>query len=454
MAKEPVVFYETDLVPQRKSHSLTRHRTSANRLAVFQKPGIYRELQQHWRSADPKQAKALERILTFFAVMLILTLVARGTAGATMATVTLASPGLGVITQSLRLDGAVRPAAQFRVECPADVPVAEILVNVGQNVQAGQPVVRLDAGAGERKLTEKNAERGQLRTQRSNLLAGTTVSASSIQSAQLALQYAQEDRDRVYANEEATDDEKRMADRSVEQAQLSLSQAVDSYNEAVQQGQRQQANNNASAAVLAAQIAELDAELETLTTLQQAGWTLTADGAGTVQSILCAVGQSTTGACMELTSVQDGYILEMPLADDQIQNLHTGQQVEISQGTAHATATITSVGNNEEQKPVALVKLGAPFTEGNASAVITLSNTQYQTCIPLEALRRDSDGTFVYTVESTQTLLGLQNVVVRQPVTVLESNDTTAALGGIGSEEIVTTSTKAITAGDKVRVGE
>ena len=142
MAKEPVVFYETDLVPQRKSHSLTRHRTSANRLAAFQKPGIYRELQQHWRSADPKQAKALERILTFFAVMLILTLVARGTAGATMATVTLASPGLGVITQSLRLDGAVRPAAQFRVECPADVPVAEILVNVGQNVQAGQPVRR------------------------------------------------------------------------------------------------------------------------------------------------------------------------------------------------------------------------------------------------------------------------------------------------------------------------
>ena len=53
-----------------------------------------------WRDADPRQAGRLGTVLKFFAVMLVLTLAARGIAGASMPVVTLTSAAASSISSA------------------------------------------------------------------------------------------------------------------------------------------------------------------------------------------------------------------------------------------------------------------------------------------------------------------------------------------------------------------
>ena len=56
---------------------------------------------------DPRQRQRLGWIVRFFALLLVLTLLARGTAGAAMASVTVHRPSSGNVTQSVRTPATV-----------------------------------------------------------------------------------------------------------------------------------------------------------------------------------------------------------------------------------------------------------------------------------------------------------------------------------------------------------
>ena len=74
--------------------------------------------------------------------------------------------------------------------------------------------------------------------------------------------------------------------------------------------------------------------------------------------------------------------------------------------------------------------------------------------MPSTAIRQDGDGFFVLAAEEQNTILGLQNVLVRLPVTVLEEGDTTTAVSGAldYDTQVVVSSDKFVQAGDKVRI--
>ena len=76
--------------------------------------------------------------------------------------------------------------------------------------------------------------------------------------------------------------------------------------------------------------------------------------------------------------------------------------------------------------------------------------------MPASAVRQESGGPYVLALEEQNTLLGLQNVLVSLPVTVLESGDNHRCgdrpagphdAGRVGSN-------KAVAAGDRVRVND
>lgn len=56
---------------------------------------------------DPRQRQRLGWIVRFFALLLVLTLLARGTAGAAMASVTVQRPSSGNVTKSVRTTATV-----------------------------------------------------------------------------------------------------------------------------------------------------------------------------------------------------------------------------------------------------------------------------------------------------------------------------------------------------------
>lgn len=94
------------------------------------------------RIKDPKQKKAGGNVLRFLALMLLLTLVARGTAGATLATVTVGTLTNGEVVQAVRGNGVVSALGSVDIEVPEGLTVHEALVSAGQKVKEGDALVR------------------------------------------------------------------------------------------------------------------------------------------------------------------------------------------------------------------------------------------------------------------------------------------------------------------------
>jgi len=71
----------------------------------FSRFSALREAAAGWRRAEPRQAGRLAAVGKFFAAMLVLTLAARGLAGASMPVVTLTGATSGSITQTRTVAG-------------------------------------------------------------------------------------------------------------------------------------------------------------------------------------------------------------------------------------------------------------------------------------------------------------------------------------------------------------
>ena len=84
---------------------------------------------------DPRQRQRLGWIVRFFALLLVLTLLARGTAGAAMASVTVQRPSSGNVTKSVRTTATVSFAGGTPFTVPAGLLVMAVPVQAGQTVK-------------------------------------------------------------------------------------------------------------------------------------------------------------------------------------------------------------------------------------------------------------------------------------------------------------------------------
>ena len=89
------------------------------------------------RQSDPQQLRRLGNLGKFFGALLLITLIARGTSGATMPVVTLQAPTSGSVERSLQLDGTVSYADGEPFTVPSGLLVTGVPVQVGQQVKAG-----------------------------------------------------------------------------------------------------------------------------------------------------------------------------------------------------------------------------------------------------------------------------------------------------------------------------
>ena len=93
-----------------------------------------------------------------------------------------------------------------------------------------------------------------------------------------------------------------------------------------------------------------------------------------------------------------------------------------------------------------ITALSDPSEEGSIQITAMLH------CLPATAIQTDSSGMFVYLVEERATLLGIQNVLIRLPVTVEAQGDGMAAVSGSISGQVVTGADKPLSEGSWVRV--
>ena len=204
---------------------------------------------------DPRQRQRLGWIVRFFALLLVLTLLARGTAGAAMASVTVQRPSSGNVTKSVRTTATVSFAGGTPFTVPAGLLVMAVPVQAGQTVKAGDTLAVFDAAEVDRAVNAKRAALQQARTQAAQQTAGDTADPYAAQLAQQQLERAYEETHRIYADGE----------ESVSRAQTKRDEAAAALEKARNAGyaddaEKQAAVENAAAALEAAEDALYSAQ--------------------------------------------------------------------------------------------------------------------------------------------------------------------------------------------------
>ena len=458
----------------------------------FSRFSALREAAAGWRRAEPRQAGRLAAVGKFFAAMLVLTLAARGLAGASMPVVTLTGATSGSITQTRTVAGSLSVQGGAPLTLPEGLLVTEVCANAGEEVAAGAVIARFDAAGLAQAIAEAEANVQQLRTTVAQLRDPETAD-------DFALQQAQQQLDRAYAESEATwqageeavaeardardsaqnalnalraatpesadtaqaiaeaeaalaaaEQALQAAEESAEAANKAATSSAQNYEdarnsaahsfaEAAKDAAKTTASNSAQAGVTAAQLAAAEATLAELRALRQAGGALTAPAAGTLTELMA---DGEVGSTLVFT------------LDESAAKLATvGTAVTVRQGSAEGQAAITALGAADDDGNVqATAALDGRWKAGAATVELKLNAGQFSQCLPATAVQSDSSGDFVYLIESRSTLLGQQNALVRLPVTVLAQGDGTVAVDAALSGQVVAGADKPLAAGAWVRV--
>lgn len=131
-----------------------------------------------------RQGRAFLRILQFFAIMLVLTIFARGVAGVTMPVVSAVVMGQQSISNVGEYSGTVSSTNQQDIKLPVGATVQRVHVSSGSSVKAGDDLVSFDLDAVEEELLrQKNALIG-LQQELKALQEGDGLDDSAVKAAQ------------------------------------------------------------------------------------------------------------------------------------------------------------------------------------------------------------------------------------------------------------------------------
>lgn len=152
---------------------------------------------------DPVQKKAGWRIVVFLAVMLVFTLVARGTAAATLAVVQAERISSGEIVQAVGGEATISAASSVAVEAPEGLVPQKMLAAVGQNIKEGDVIAWFDPEEVDEAAARQNIRLKELRLALKKQQQGVVADNSALTSAQTSKNNAQQDYNDIKAAGEA-----------------------------------------------------------------------------------------------------------------------------------------------------------------------------------------------------------------------------------------------------------
>ena len=271
--------------------------------------------------------------------------------------------------------------------------------------------------------------------------------------------------DSLVETQRRAQDNLRSADRRVEDAENALALAEQNYDRSIRQATDSAVQNNVSAISARLDIDNQKAVVDALYVLAVNEGLLYSDISGVVSGAR-AVG-STTGqdALVSFMDGAKGFEAHMQLTSIKADQLSVGDECKVTTGGGSmyynptVDGLISAISQPDEQDRVQ-VTIRLPegsWTEGQRVDVQAIQDRSiYDMCVPLSALRSDNTGYYLFLVESKSTVLGIENIVTRVPVTVIASDDDMVAVQGpLGRDsQIITGSNKAVSVGDRVRISE
>ena len=162
-----------------------------------------------------------------------------------------------------------------------------------------------------------------------------------------------------------------------------------------------------------------------------------------------------------LSSADRGFVFEGKLDKDSARRFSAGDKGELHYkldgSTQKADVEIRSISTPDESDQV-LVTAVLPeggYTSGMpAQLFLSRKSETYQNCLPLTALRSDSGGDHVFVLRRQSSVLGTEWVIARVDITVKERDSQMMYVDGAltYSDQVVISSNKIISEGDRVRI--
>lgn len=162
-----------------------------------------------------------------------------------------------------------------------------------------------------------------------------------------------------------------------------------------------------------------------------------------------------------LSSADRGFVFEGKLDKDSARRFSAGDKGELHYkldgSTQKADVEIHSISTPDESDQV-LVTAVLPegdYTSGMpAQLFLSRKSETYQNCLPLTALRSDSGGDHVFVLRRQSSVLGTEWVIARVDITVKERDSRMMYVDGAltYSDQVVISSNKIISEGDRVRI--
>ncbi|MCD8280887.1 MAG: hypothetical protein LUD56_23325, partial [Enterocloster citroniae] len=162
-----------------------------------------------------------------------------------------------------------------------------------------------------------------------------------------------------------------------------------------------------------------------------------------------------------LSSADRGFVFEGKLDKDSARRFSAGDKGELHYkldgSTQKADVEIHSISTPDEsdQVLVTAVLSEGGYTSGMpAQLFLSRKSETYQNCLPLTALRSDSAGDHVFVLSRQSSVLGTEWVIARVDITVKERDSQTMYVDGAltYSDQVVISSNKIISEGDRVRI--
>ncbi len=208
-------------------------------------------------------------------------------------------------------------------------------------------------------------------------------------------------------------------------------------------------------------VSQKERAVEELKQMQQDQGQVLAPVEGVVTQVHLAVGQKTTDtAAFTMADLTSGLRYVAKISKEEAAYVAVGDTVTLkAAGKEVAELTVCSMEETEDGQVqvTVLVPAGSISMGQYAQMEVLKRSREYGATLPLTAIRTENGKKYVYVMEETETVLGVQYVARSIEVEILEQNERYAAIaeGLLGTDSLVIVSSdNFLQAGDTVRLQE
>ncbi len=405
-----------------------------------------------------KNAFWLKGLVWLAGIMVLFTVISKITDSFTVAKVKTGTPSQKKLQYEVSAEGQIEKNREVFILTQPELLVESVLVSEGQRVKKGDLLARLDIKQLKERMDTLKGEKRALELQneaaeKNKRLAWHRRTKALAQAKKEYRQLKEKNRKAMAKAKKKLDDKAwREMKRAAEQEEKEAEKAVE------EAGEEPEADN--SVEVNNISIRNLQKQLDKLDKIRRQKGEIRASRAGVITGVLVNVGQKTqdTGF-MTMTDDSAGLRFTGQLMIPDARYVSVGDKVTLqSAGSKQEDVSVTAMEMDESRefmKVTALLPAGT-FALGETVTMTAVQESESYPCtVPVTALRQESGRNFVLAVQTEDTVLGEEEIARQVEVTVLEKNESCAALeaGALDKEtRIITDSDRYVQTGDRIRI--